>query len=107
MARFARLSLRERKGRRNGPPVVDPPTASDARRVHRGAFDDGERGGRRHVGFAIWKLRPWRRLPTSSASSEEAGGSKASGWTTQASQQLALILATLDAQEPVPEGLKA
>ena len=58
-------------------------------------------------GFAIWKLRPWRRLPTSSASSDEGADRKAPGWTTKASQQVALILATFDAQELVPERLKA
>ena len=36
----------------------------------------------------------------------EARASKAPGWTTKASRQVALILATFDAQELVPEKLK-
>ena len=45
-------------------------------------------------------------LPASSVFVIDAGGSGAPGWTTKASQQVALISATFDAQELVPERLK-
>ena len=49
----------------------------------------------------------WGASNALAAAASTLGGSEAHGWTAKASQQVAaLMLATFDAQEVVPEGLK-